>query len=443
MEKLREEFLPRDKESCKLFDYNIMLIGFMGAGKSTVAECMRQAFGMEVIEMDRLIEEQQGMRIPDIFERYGEEYFRNLETKLLIDMQSRKNVIVSCGGGVAMREENVAEMKKNGRVVLLTASPETILERVKGDSGRPLLNGHMNVEFIRNMMETRRPKYEAAADLTVATDGKDTCEICREIVQGLSGQGMLRPVKIRNVTIGDGMPKICVPIVGVTEEEIRRQAEALKDAGADVAEWRSDWYASVFQEEKVSEVLRTLRDILDDMPLLFTFRTQPEGGEKQIDINRYNQLKAFAAETGCVDLIDVELSAGEATVRNLVAAAHKHQVKVIASSHDFEKTPEKGEIIRRLTRMQDLGADVLKIAVMPQSPADVLTLLSATEEMYRLYARKPLITMSMSGKGLISRLSGELFGSALTFGAVGRTSAPGQVDARRLREGLSLLHENL
>ena len=184
MEKLQKAFLSRGVEPGRLLDGNIVLIGFMGAGKSTVAECMRQAFGMEVIEMDQVIEEQQGMRIADIFDRYGEEYFRDLETKLLIDMQSRKNVILSCGGGVALRERNVAEMKKNGRVVLLTASPETILNRVKNDSGRPLLNGHMNVEYISGLMEKRRPKYEAAADIIVSTDGKTASEICGGLSAG-------------------------------------------------------------------------------------------------------------------------------------------------------------------------------------------------------------------------------------------------------------------
>ena len=126
------------------------------------------------------------MSIPDIFDTYGEEYFRNLETKLLIEMQERKNTIVSCGGGAALRAENVKEMKKNGRVVLLTAHPETILERVKDSEDRPLLNGNKNVEFIDNLMESRREKYEAAADIVVHTDKKDINTICEEIIQKLS-----------------------------------------------------------------------------------------------------------------------------------------------------------------------------------------------------------------------------------------------------------------
>lgn len=109
-------------QSRKLFNYNIVLIGFMGAGKSTISEFLKNSFAMEVIEMDQIIAEREGMTISDIFEVYGEQYFRNLETNLLIEMQSKTNVVISCGGGTPMRECNVVEMKKNGRVVLLTAN---------------------------------------------------------------------------------------------------------------------------------------------------------------------------------------------------------------------------------------------------------------------------------------------------------------------------------
>ena len=121
------------------------------------------------------------MSISDIFETYGEEYFRNLETELLIEMQSKTNVVISCGGGVPMRERNVVEMKKNGRVVLLTAKPETILSRVKDNHDRPLLEGNKNVDFIAGLMEKRREKYQAAADIVIETDGKDKLEICEEL----------------------------------------------------------------------------------------------------------------------------------------------------------------------------------------------------------------------------------------------------------------------
>lgn len=172
-------------QSRNLFNYNIFLIGFMGAGKSTISDYLKNALAMDVVEMDQCIVERQGMSISDIFETYGEEYFRELETNLLIEMQSRSNVVVSCGGGVPMRERNVVEMKKNGRVVLLTAKPETILERVKDNHDRPLLENNKNVSFIADLLEKRRAKYEAAADIVVETDGKSELEICEEMIHRL------------------------------------------------------------------------------------------------------------------------------------------------------------------------------------------------------------------------------------------------------------------
>ena len=169
----------------KLFNYNIVLIGFMGAGKSTISEFLKTAFVMDVIEMDQIIAEREGMSISDIFEVYGEQYFRDLETNLLIEMQSRTNVVISCGGGTPMRECNVVEMKKNGRVVLLTAKPETILDRVKDSHDRPLIENNKTVPFIAELMEKRREKYEAAADIVIETDGKDELQICEELIHRL------------------------------------------------------------------------------------------------------------------------------------------------------------------------------------------------------------------------------------------------------------------
>ena len=169
-------------QSRKLFNYNIVLIVFMGAGKSTISEFLKNSFAMEVIEMDQIIAEREGMTISDIFEVYGEQYFRNLETYLLIEMQSKTNVVISCGGGTPMRECNVVEMKKNGRVVLLTAKPETILDRVKDSHDRPLIENNKTVPFIADLMEKRREKYETAADIIIETDGKDELQICEELI---------------------------------------------------------------------------------------------------------------------------------------------------------------------------------------------------------------------------------------------------------------------
>ena len=253
----------------------------------------------------------------------------------------------------------------------------------------------------------------------------------------------MNTVKVRNIEIGAGIPKICVPIVGVTREEILAAAENIKSTKADVVEWRVDWYEDIFDFAKTEATMKALREALGEMPILFTFRTSKEGGEKAIETETYVELNQNAAKTGLIDLVDVEAFTGDEAVKAVVETAHANGVKVIASNHDFQKTPAKEEIVSRLRKMQELGADIPKIAVMPQNKKDVLTLLAATEEMASEYADRPIITMSMSETGVISRLSGEVFGSALTFGAVGKVSAPGQMGIEDLTTVLGLLHKSL
>ena len=165
---------------------NIYLIGFMGTGKSTVSDALAERTGMREIEMDEEIVRREGKPIAEIFADEGEAYFRTAETALLSDLGKQSGCLVSCGGGVPMREENVQLMKQTGHVVLLTARPATVLERVKGSSERPILNGNMNEAYIRTLMEKRREAYERAADIRVDTDYRSVEEICGEILERLS-----------------------------------------------------------------------------------------------------------------------------------------------------------------------------------------------------------------------------------------------------------------
>lgn len=161
---------------------NIYLIGFMGAGKSTIAKGLKNQLQMELVEMDARIVEEQGMSINDIFAQKGEDYFRDVESQLILDLNAQGDTIVSCGGGVVVRPQNVENMKAKGRIVFLSATPQTIYERVKNSTERPILNGHMNVEYIAELMEKRRTLYEGAADIRIDTDGKTKDEICKEII---------------------------------------------------------------------------------------------------------------------------------------------------------------------------------------------------------------------------------------------------------------------
>mgnify|MGYP001000492570 CR=1 FL=1 len=253
----------------------------------------------------------------------------------------------------------------------------------------------------------------------------------------------MNTVKIRNIEIGSGLPKICAPIVGATKDDIMAESENIGRLPVDIAEWRVDWFEHACDFSKVEDVLRDLRAILGETPLLMTFRTSNEGGEKSIKPDDYAELILSASESGYVDMVDVEVFIGTDIVKEIITGTHNAGVKVIGSNHDFNNTPDKDVIIARLRKMQDIGVDISKIAVMPADNKDVVTLLAATEEMHREFADRPIVTISMSEAGVLSRICGEAFGSAITFGAAKNVSAPGQMEVNDLSAAIILLHEYL
>ena len=160
---------------------NLILIGFMGTGKSTIARQLSKQLDMPFFEMDEMIVQKEGMEISDIFQEKGEAYFRDLETALLKKLLQEEKGILSCGGGIILRDENIQAMKKHGTVILLTAKPETILKRVKHNQSRPVLNGKKNINDITKLMKERESRYQMAADITISTDDKSLSQICEEI----------------------------------------------------------------------------------------------------------------------------------------------------------------------------------------------------------------------------------------------------------------------
>lgn len=248
------------------------------------------------------------------------------------------------------------------------------------------------------------------------------------------------PVTVRGTAIGTGRPKVIVPLTGSTVDELLAQAAAVVAAAPDVVEWRVDHLgAGGATPGQAAAAALSLRTALGDLPLLVTIRTTAEGGLADVSDDAYVAVYRAVLGTGTADLLDVEVMRGEECVRTLVDLAHAAGVAVVASNHDFDATPAREEIVRRLLLMAERGADVLKIAVMPRDPGDVLTLLAATWETSQRTGR-PLITMSMAGTGVASRIAGGVFGSAATFGMVGRASAPGQVEVGALRAALDLVH---
>ncbi len=160
---------------------NILLIGFMGTGKTTVSDELSKEMGVPEVDMDAWLVEKAHMSISDIFDKFGEEYFRDMETECVKELSGQGGKIISCGGGAVLRQQNVEYMKEKGVIVLLTARPETILERVKDSSDRPILNGNMNLEFISRLMERRAERYMEVADIMIETDDKSIPQISREI----------------------------------------------------------------------------------------------------------------------------------------------------------------------------------------------------------------------------------------------------------------------
>lgn len=244
---------------------------------------------------------------------------------------------------------------------------------------------------------------------------------------------------VRNLQLGAGQPAVCVPLVGKNREDIKEQLDQIKAGPHDLVEWRADYLDGGTRPDNVLNMLQSIRGSLGDTALLFTFRTKPEGGNMEITPEAYRTLCLSAANSGLIDLIDVEYHMGEEILTDLIPAIQSTGTGVICSCHDFQKTPGHEEILQTLCQMQSLGADITKMAVMPQSRSDVLELLLASVAMDEQYADRPFITMSMGRLGALSRLAGYLDGSAVTFAAAGRASAPGQMSADGVSSALKLL----
>jgi 3-dehydroquinate dehydratase I len=248
-------------------------------------------------------------------------------------------------------------------------------------------------------------------------------------------------IKVKNLLIGEGMPKICVPLNGRTEEEVLSQLSfALKDP-CDILEWRADFYLTYQDTMKWQPMLSKIRS-KTKKPLIFTLRSESEGGQSYLRRSDGLALLRDVCEQGDVDFVDFELfeedgSLDEAKMEFLVETAHSNGKKVILSNHDFDKTPDLDAIIKRLQAMERLGADLPKVAYMPLSQDDVTTLLEAARLVSAEFMHKPFVAISMGEIGQESRIVGGAFGTAITFAAPPslngqQTTAPGQMKATEL-----------
>lgn len=243
---------------------------------------------------------------------------------------------------------------------------------------------------------------------------------------------------VKDLCIGEGKPKICLPIVGKDNQAILEQAQSFKNLKYDLVELRIDFYENIKKDNDVIMLLKQLREILN-CPILLTYRSFKEGGHIQLGDEEYIQLIKTVCESHCIDMVDIELMSGNELVFQLVNIAHQNQIKVIMSNHDFEQTPTILDMKDRLEKMEILGGDILKIAVMPNSSKDVIQLLNMTMDMSERL-NKPIVTMSMGKLGVISRICGELTGSAITFASAGQASAPGQIAVKDMNILLEAIH---
>lgn len=246
---------------------------------------------------------------------------------------------------------------------------------------------------------------------------------------------MIDCLKIKNKIIGEGRPKICVPLTGSTREELLRQTAAIvelsREADIDMVEFRGDYYNRLSDTGELKTLMQAIYEKLGDIILLFTIRSNKEGGrELSFDTPTIKDINAFVIENKLADIVDVELFSGEEDVKELVAMAKRQGVGIIMSNHDFSTTPDSKELVSRLCAMQELGADIAKVAVMPENRLQVLELLEAVTVMNEKYAHVPVVGISMGALGAVSRITGEIFGSAITFATLDSASAPGQIPVR-------------
>lgn len=245
---------------------------------------------------------------------------------------------------------------------------------------------------------------------------------------------------VGNLCVGEGKPKICLPIVGKNNQEIIEQVKSFEHLDYDLVEIRIDFYENIKVDNDVIDLLKQVRNILD-CPILLTYRSLKEGGHIQLNDDEYRHLIKIVCESHFVDIVDIELMSGNELVFELVEIAHHHQMKVMMSNHDFYQTPSSLDMKNRLEKMEILGGDILKIAVMPQSKKDVIELLNMTIDMSERL-NKPIVTMSMGRLGVVSRICGELTGSSITFASAGKVSAPGQIAVKDMNILLEAIHHD-
>jgi 3-dehydroquinate dehydratase-1 len=251
-----------------------------------------------------------------------------------------------------------------------------------------------------------------------------------------------KAIELDGKPVGAGrFPAICAPLVGRTGDELLAEAAAVAAMRPDIVEWRVDFFEGIGDTAAVVQLAGRIKSAARGIPVLFTRRSSREGGERIfLAEDQVVEMYRAVCESGQVQLVDFETGNEPRHVREVRELSRRTGVKLILSFHDFRGTPAVDTLSQRFEQAAQLGADVAKVAVMPQRMEDVLTLLAATLQSSRKLAI-PLVSMSMGGYGSITRLCGWAFGSAMTFAVGQSSSAPGQMPIEDLQAGLAVLRK--
>ncbi|MGY3765145.1 type I 3-dehydroquinate dehydratase [Vagococcus vulneris] len=249
-------------------------------------------------------------------------------------------------------------------------------------------------------------------------------------------------LKVRNLNFGEGQPKVCVSLIAKDFKELFSEAARLNKLECDIIEWRADYFMYINDIKYMRKAAYFIRYAIEDKPLIFTFRTYEEGGGQSVDNEYYFELNRLMIQTGLIDMIDLELAKMSSQTLDLISYSQANNVKVLLSNHNFIRTPKKQIIKDIIQDMSMLGADICKLAVTPSDMTDVLTILSASNEIKTDHPAINFVLIGMGDVGQLTRMTGELFGSIMTFASSGtKSSASGQMTIPKLRQAMNLMSE--
>lgn len=229
----------------------------------------------------------------------------------------------------------------------------------------------------------------------------------------------------------DGKLHITIPVQATTREELQERAATAKSYEPDMIEWRADAYAALGNEEALIDALQLLRSIMGETPVLFTCRERCDNGQGDFTLETKKRAMEAAVCSGLIDVVDIEIAHRD-EIPALRALAHKHDVKLIVSHHDWVKTPPKEEMERIAREEYDLGADIIKYSFMAVTYGDIATIAEMTLNARSTWLDRPVFSIAGGEKGMTSRICGRALGTDLTFASIGNTPQIHIDDLRRL-----------